>query len=79
MNVKVLFFGATAALIGSRRLEFPIDGENSAASVFERVIAKYPELRRHKLLFSINQEYADLETIVREGDELAIFTAVSGG
>ena len=43
------------------------------------VQSEYPALKGHKLLFSINQQYANGDEIIRDGDELAIFTAVSGG
>jgi len=79
MKVNVLFFGATADAVGKRRLDFAIDEDTPAQSVFERLIAEYPKLQGHKLLFSVNQEYAPGETVVRDGDELAIFSAVSGG
>jgi molybdopterin converting factor small subunit len=34
---------------------------------------------RHQLLFAVNQEYASGDEPLKNGDELAVFTAVSGG
>ena len=50
-----------------------------AAAVFEKVLEKFPGLSSHRLLFSVNQEYVSSDTKIRDGDELAVFTAVSGG
>ena len=79
MAISVLFFGATAELTGTRRLEIDLPSESNAATVFDGLVAKYPALSRRRLLYSINQQYASGNEIVRDGDELAVFTAVSGG
>jgi molybdopterin converting factor small subunit len=79
MKVTVLFFGATADAAGKRRLDITVAEDTLAQAVFDRVVEELPGLQGHKLLFSLNQEYASGETLVRDGDELAVFTAVSGG
>ena len=77
METKVLFFGATADIVGSRELYVPHVSEMSA--LIEQLVAEYPRLASHKLLVSINQEYASHHSPINDGDEVAIFTAVSGG
>ncbi len=52
---------------------------SKASEIFDQIKAKYPSLASHRLLFSVNQQYATGDEIIRNGDELAIFTAVSGG
>lgn len=39
----------------------------------------FPGLASHKLLYSVNQSYAAGGERLKSDDELAIFTAVSGG
>src|SRR5688572_24601543 len=77
MKVNVLFFGATADAVGKRRLVITVAEDSPAQAVFDQVMEEYPGLKSHKLLFSVNQEYARGEALVRDGDELAVFTAVS--
>lgn len=79
MKISVLFFGATADEVGKRELEidFPIDVK--ASDAFAEITKKFPQLAHHKLLFAVNQEYSNGDEIIKNGDELAIFTAVSGG
>ena len=79
MRVQILFFGATAAITGHRRFELESPDGSPASGLFDKLLAEYPRLVAHKLHFSINQQFATGEEIVHDGDELAIFTAVSGG
>lgn len=79
MHVTVLFFGATADIAGKRRYEINVSEGASAKAIFERMLAVYPRLADHKLHISVNQQFATDDEVVHEGDELAIFTAVSGG
>lgn len=79
MKVQVLFFGATAEAVGEREIEFNLSAETRADDAFKQIVAAYPSLQKHKLLFAVNQEYADGSETLDAGDELGIFTAVSGG
>jgi molybdopterin converting factor small subunit len=79
MKVQVLFFGATAETVGEREIEMDFPESARAGDAFGQIIADFPALVRHKLLFAVNQEYANGDEQLKNGDELAIFTAVSGG
>ncbi len=79
MSVRVLFFGATAAAAGKRETYVEVADSSKVAVVTDLVIKHHPNLEGHKLLFSVNQEYAEQDASISDGDELAIFTAVSGG
>ncbi len=83
MKVRILFFGATADSVGEREIlaELP-DGADSKTAldhIFEAVPKLSASHKRESLHFSINQEYAKGDEIIHDGDELALFTAVSGG
>lgn len=79
MKVQVLFFGATADEAGEREISFEVSENTKAATVFGEIVERFPRLAAHKLLFAVNQEYASGDEIIKDGDELAVFTAVSGG
>lgn len=79
MNVRILFFGATAEEAGHKEADFQFEGPVLAQEAFATVLETYPALRKHKLLFARNQQYIKGDEVVSEGDELAVFTAVSGG
>ena len=79
MKINVFFFGATAELAGSRKVETDVSENANAADVIANLITRYPELKDRKLLFAVNEEYVSEDTRLKNGDELAIFLAVSGG
>lgn len=79
MNIKVLFFGATAEAVGKREVEMFFDGHIVAEEAFYAIQAEHPQLSKHKLLFTRNREYVKGDESIEDGDELAVFTAVSGG
>lgn len=79
MTINILFFGATADAAGTRQDVMDVDGDAILGDIRDRVLKNHPTLGSHKLLFSINQEYAGPDRRVSDGDEIAIFTPVSGG
>ena len=79
MLLKLLFFGATADAVGSRELELTTDEAATAKSLIDQLSKNHPALSNHKLLIAVNEEYADADTTLSDGDEIALFTAVSGG
>ena len=79
MKVNVLFFGATADVVGARELETAVSETAVASEVINHLTEQHPNLRDHKLLFAVNEEYVAQDTRLRDGDQLAIFTPVSGG
>jgi molybdopterin converting factor small subunit len=79
MKVQILFFGATADAVGKREIEMPLAENTKAKKVFEKIVRQFPQLKSHSLHFAVNQEYANGDELIKNGDELAIFTAVSGG
>lgn len=79
MIIRLLFFGATADAVGSRELELAINENTSAGTLIAEIIQQHPALASHKLLIAVNEQYSDAETILNDGDRVALFTAVSGG
>jgi len=79
MKVQVLFFGATADATGEREIEIDLSDETRTVNAFQNIVARFPQLENHSLLFAVNQEYASGDEVIRDGDELAVFTHVSGG
>lgn len=79
MNIQVLFFGAMASVVGTRNIAISLPNESTAEKAVVQIKSAFPKLNGHKLLYSLNQTYATGTEIVHDGDEIAIFTAVSGG
>lgn len=79
IGIDLLFFGATADISGVRRVKRTISSEMKVSKMLEKLVDEYPKLSTLNMLVSINQEYSTGNEIIHDGDELAIFTAVSGG
>lgn len=79
ITVKVLYFGAAADIAGKRdeSIEFPAG--TSVDIALEKLLAKYNALAKLSLAFAINQEYANGNELLKDGDELALIPPVSGG
>ena len=81
IHVHVLFFGAARDAAGSEEIDFEISAPADAAQARAQLLTAYPSLQRfgNSLLLAVNQEYAEADREIREGDELAFFPPVSGG
>lgn len=79
--VRVLFFGAARDAVGQGEVDLVLHGTPTAANAFASVLQEFPDLARfgRSLLFAVNQEYAQPDREVHDGDELAVFPPVSGG
>jgi molybdopterin converting factor small subunit len=79
MKVRVLFFGATADETATRSIDLAVENAAKVGDTLDQLLSRFPKLGGHKLRFAVNQEYVAHDQILSEGDELAVFTAVSGG
>ena len=79
MNLTILFFGAVADAVGTREVRLQTDEETTVGLLMRRISQDYPSLTNHKLFTAVNEEHASSNSVLKDGDEVAIFTAVSGG
>jgi len=83
--IKVLFFARLADLARVRDASFDCPGEGIRLDdLVKRMVVRYPALQtslaQPRLLFlAINQEQAELDAQVKDGDEVAIMPPFSGG
>jgi molybdopterin synthase sulfur carrier subunit len=79
MNLKVLFFGAAAEAAQLRERDFSASPDATVSELLEILRSEYPPLASLRLVPAVNQEYANQERRLQDGDEVAVFTPVSGG
>lgn len=77
--INVIFFGAASDAAGMHRAEIDIGNPRPADDVLRQIVKAFPNLGKHRLLMAVNQEHTRGSEVVRDGDEVAVFTPVSGG
>lgn len=79
--IRVLFFASLRDVAGTSQVELQPQGQQSAEEVFARLLKRFPALAAYKpsLLVAVNEEYAQWQQPVADGDEIAFFPPVSGG
>ena len=81
IRIKVFFFGRVRELTGFTEEECEVREGTTLADLLERYIRRYPQLAgfRASLVASRNQEFAEWDTRIANGDEIAFLPPVSGG
>src|SRR5258708_34163056 len=81
ITVRVLFFGAARDATGHEETLCELNPPANTATARSQILSRFPDLQRfgNSLLFAVNQEYAQPEREIHDGDELALFPPVSGG
>lgn len=81
MKITVKYFGSVKDDAGTEQEDLHLDEVTSVSEVILRLKETHSGLSRRKgqILFALNQNYSSEDSIVKEGDELALFPVVSGG
>jgi len=78
MNITVRYFASLRDRMGRADEALELDGDSvSVADVWAKVTdgQTIPD----STLISVNMEYTDADTVLKDGDELAFFPPVTGG
>lgn len=82
MSVKVYFFATLRDLAGERATSLVLGKDPLSVKEFREVLRRrYPQLGEHldHALVAVNEEYTAGDTLIHDGDEVALFPPVSGG
>ena len=82
MKVRVLFFSQLRDLCGTDELACELEADGAVVgALLEKLYLDHEGLREWdgRLLVAVNQEYADRDTALGEGDEVAVMPPVQGG
>ena len=81
MRIRILFFGMLKDVVGQSQEELEMPEGSSAADVLAHYESRFPRLgvSMSSLALAVNQEYADPDSKLKAGDEVALLPPVSGG
>jgi len=81
ITVTVRYFAAIRESIGSRAETRELPDGTTAGELIEALVADHPAIDRMRRASRImlNHDYADLDRVLRDGDEVALIPPVSGG
>jgi molybdopterin converting factor subunit 1 len=80
MKISVLFFGITKDLVKSSQLQVEVAENSSVANLKAVLKDTFPQLENiNSYAIAVNEEYSDDESVLKEGDIVAIIPPVSGG
>ena len=81
MQVQVRLFATYREVVGAGQLAWTLRDGTTVGQLVEAVLAKYPRLVGHgnHMLLAVNHEVVRPESVLREGDEVALLPPVSGG
>lgn len=81
--VTVRFFAVLRKLTGREDFHFSLPQPITLKEVFDQIEKEIPQIRTilkdGRALIAINQEMADENTLVRDGDEIALLPPFAGG
>ncbi len=80
--LDVVFFGSLRERVGCDQMQLELDQPATVQSVIDTLLAQsehWQPLANRRTLCAVNQEVADVNALVRSGDELAFFPPVTGG
>jgi molybdopterin synthase sulfur carrier subunit len=77
--MKILTFGIVKEILGNTSV-IVSDSNISVAALKAKLEEQYPRLKQlSSFMIAVNGEYANADTIIISGDEVAIIPPVSGG
>ena len=80
MMVKVLFFAEAKKIVEKGEVDLDFTGE-TVLDIKEELLEKYPSLEAsfNSVVFAVNKKYATEDTVLKDGDVLAVIPPVGGG
>ncbi len=80
MKITVKLFAIGRDLVGKNEVELTLPDDAVIQQALDQLYADYPKFSKlTTFMIAINMEYADKNTRLNDGDELAIIPPVSGG
>ena len=81
MQVKLFAFAGLRELLDAEEMTLDLEAGAQVGQAIEQLVQAFPAIEtiRPSLRAAINEEYAELDAVLYEGAQLALFPPVGGG
>ncbi|HEY8745002.1 MAG TPA: molybdopterin converting factor subunit 1 [Chloroflexota bacterium] len=81
IGVTVRLFASLRELAGEQEVQLVLPVGSRTVDVWDACVQRWPALasRRRSTVLAVNREFARGETVIHDGDEVALLPPVSGG
>lgn len=83
MKIKVRFFAMLKTRVGKEEANLTVPENISFDKLRDMLKKEFPALAEFidgkSIMISVNQEFADKNTVIKDGDEVALLPPFSGG
>jgi len=79
MNLTVKYYGLVAEITGKNTEHLEYKEMPSVKNLKQALQKEYPELEEATFQIAVNQQIADQETPIKDGDEIALLPPFAGG
>jgi molybdopterin converting factor subunit 1 len=81
--IDIIYFASLKAIVGKNQESLDLGPETTVGQLAEIISKTSPQMgemiREKKVMISVNQDMADSDTIIHDGDEVAFLPPFSGG
>jgi molybdopterin converting factor subunit 1 len=81
VRISILYFATVKDATGIRMESIDLSNDTSIREMLTKISIIYPKLKNilNNIQISVNYKIVDLNTVLKEGDEVALLPPISGG
>ncbi|MBD2317692.1 MoaD/ThiS family protein [Phormidium tenue] len=81
IQITVKLFAIFQEVLATDELQINLEPSTSVSAIFDRLVSNHPHLEKWRSLtrYAVNLNFVDPQTILKNGDEVALIPPVSGG
>jgi molybdopterin synthase sulfur carrier subunit len=81
IQITVKLFAIFQEVFATDQIQINLKSGTSVSQIFDRIVSQHPHLEQWRSLtrYAVNLNFAEPQTILKNGDEVALIPPVSGG
>ncbi len=81
IRITIIYFASVKDVTGIRMESMDISNDTSIREILSKILIFYPKLKSmlNIIQVSVNYKVVDFNTVLKDGDEVALLPPISGG